>query len=107
MSAIALVEDYLNERNDPLKAVKESLDLCERDRNGSFLNLDRKGAIAAAELSQKRYSQGNPIGLWDGVPIGVKDNLALAGLPWTNGMLAYQDRMADFDASCLSYLRLQ
>ena len=71
MSAIALVEDYLNERNDPLKAVKESLDLCERDRNGSFLNLDRKGAIVAAELSQKRYSQGIPIGLWDGVPIGV------------------------------------
>ena len=61
MSAIALVEDYLNDRNDPLKAVKESLDLCERDRNGSFLNLDRKGAIAAAELSQKRYSQGNPL----------------------------------------------
>ena len=105
MSAIALVEDYLNGRNDPLKAVKESLDHCERDRNGSFLNLDRKGAIAAAELSQKRYSQGNPIGLWDGVPIGVKDNLALAGLPWTNGMLAYQDRMADFDASCLSDLK--
>ena len=45
MSAIALVEDYLKGRNDPLKAVKESLDLCERDRNGSFLNLDRKGAI--------------------------------------------------------------
>ena len=62
MSAIALVEDYLKGRNDPLKAVKESLDHCERDRNGSFLNLDRKGAIAAAELSQKRYSQGNPIG---------------------------------------------
>ena len=30
MSAIALVEDYLNGRNDPLKAVKESLDHCER-----------------------------------------------------------------------------
>ena len=48
MSAIALVEDYLNGRNDPLKAVKESLDLCERDRNGSFLNLDRKEAIACS-----------------------------------------------------------
>ena len=42
MSAIALVEDYLKGRNDPLKAVKESLDHCERDRNGSFLNLDHE-----------------------------------------------------------------
>ena len=49
------IEDYLKVRNDPLKAIKKSLDLCVRDRNGSFLNLDRKGAIAAARLSQKRY----------------------------------------------------
>jgi hypothetical protein len=61
VSAIALVEDYLNGRNDPLKAVKESLDLCERDRNGSFLNLDRKGGIAAAELSQKDTRRAIPL----------------------------------------------
>jgi aspartyl-tRNA(Asn)/glutamyl-tRNA(Gln) amidotransferase subunit A len=40
-----------------------------------------------------------------GVTIGIKSNIAVAGLPWTSGMGLYRNRIAEQDAEVVSKLR--
>ncbi|WP_137126075.1 amidase [Roseomonas sp. HF4] len=40
-----------------------------------------------------------------GVPVLVKDNIAVAGMPWTAGLAAHRDRIAGQDAPCVAALR--
>lgn len=41
-------------------------------------------------------------GAW---PVLVKDNIAVAGMPWTAGLAAYAGRIAETDAPCIAALR--
>jgi aspartyl-tRNA(Asn)/glutamyl-tRNA(Gln) amidotransferase subunit A len=40
-----------------------------------------------------------------GMTLGVKDNIAVAGMPWTAGLNAFRDRVAHADAPCVAALR--
>jgi aspartyl-tRNA(Asn)/glutamyl-tRNA(Gln) amidotransferase subunit A len=40
-----------------------------------------------------------------GVTLGIKSNIAVAGLPWTGGMGLYRDRIAERDAEVVAKLR--
>lgn len=42
-----------------------------------------------------------------GVPVAVKDNIAVAGMPWTAGLAAFRARVAEADAPCIAALRAQ
>jgi aspartyl-tRNA(Asn)/glutamyl-tRNA(Gln) amidotransferase subunit A len=46
-----------------------------------------------------------PPGPGDGLKIGIKANIAVAGLPWHAGIAAYRDRIAVRDAECVARLR--
>ena len=60
---------------------------------------------AAADASAKRWRAGNPRSPLDGVPFGVKANIAVAGWPWHAGIGALRDRFATEDAECVARLR--
>ncbi len=49
---------------------------------------DPQGALAAARASEARWRQGRPLSPLDGVPITIKDNIALAGWPTPTGTAA-------------------
>lgn len=72
---------------------------------GAFWTIDAEGGHAAAEASDARRRAGRPLGPFDGVPIAVKDNIDVAGLPTTAGLAAYRDRVAMRDAPCVARLR--
>ena len=57
---------------------------------GAFVHLDEGGAMAAAKASDKRIALGKRLSPLDGVPISVKDNLWVAGMParWGSRMWA-------------------
>jgi len=74
-------------------------------RLNAFLALDRARAVEAARASDERWQAGRPISLFDGVPLGVKANIAVAGLPWHGGIAAHADRLATKDADCVAALR--
>ena len=57
----------------------------------ALIDLDRSAAFGVGPLS--------------GLTIGVKSNIAVAGLPWTAGMAAFRGRIATEDASTVAALR--
>ena len=47
----------------------------------AFVALDRERALAAADAIDRRVARGEDPGPLAGVPIGIKDNEAVAGMP--------------------------
>jgi aspartyl-tRNA(Asn)/glutamyl-tRNA(Gln) amidotransferase subunit A len=71
----------------------------------AFLAVDRQGAARDAEASNRRWASGARRSLLDGVPIAVKANIAVEGLPWHGGIEAYRGRIAERDAESVQVLR--
>lgn len=71
----------------------------------AFVDLDVEGARDAAKASTHRWASGMALSQLDGCVIGAKANIAVAGLPWTAGIGAYRDRIAERDAACVARLR--
>ena len=51
----------------------------------SFVWLDEAGARTAAKASDARFAAGAPRSLLEGVPLSIKDNILVAGMPATWG----------------------
>ena len=65
-------------------------------RGGQRDEVDR--ALAQAEGSARRWADGTARPL-EGVPFGLKDNLATAGIPTTGASRAYADYVPSVDAT--------
>lgn len=102
-----LADLYRTRAITPVEAVEVYLSRIDRlnPAVNAFLNLDSEGARAAAADSAERWARGKPLSPVDGAPIGVKVNIAVAGLPWHAGIGAYRDRLAEADAEAVGALR--
>lgn len=91
LDAAALVQGYRAGRFTPVDATEACLaraNACEPALNAMVV-LDNTGALAAAQASARRYTEGAVLGPLDGVPISIKDNMHVAGLPtgWGSHLL--------------------
>jgi mandelamide amidase len=76
----------------------------EAGRLNAFITIDAEGALArAAELDQMR-SQGNILGPLHGLPLVVKDNIHVAGLPNTAGTPGLREFTPDLDNAVIAAL---
>ena len=66
---------------------------------------ERRTLLAAAEAAAARWRSGRPRSPLDGVPFGVKANIAVRGMPWHAGIAAFRHRLAKRDAACVARLR--
>lgn len=66
--------------------------------------VDAAGALAAARASDERRAEGRPLGRLDGVPIAVKDNFDVAGMPTSLGLPGHPG-LAEHDAHVVRRLR--
>ena len=71
----------------------------------SFTHVDRDGALAAAKTSIARQAGGTRLSPLDGIPVSVKDNIFVAGLPARWGSLLFRDHVPDRDDICVERLR--
>ncbi|WP_300617116.1 amidase [Dokdonella sp.] len=62
-------------------------------------------AAAEAAASDARRREGRTIGRLDGLPVAVKDNLDVAGLPTTAGLPGRRTRVAREDSAAVARLR--
>ena len=71
----------------------------------AFLQVDRAGALAQAEASDKRRAAGAPAGPLDGVPVGLKDLFLTEGLPTTAGSRILEGFIAPYDGTVVKLLK--
>jgi aspartyl-tRNA(Asn)/glutamyl-tRNA(Gln) amidotransferase subunit A len=75
-----------------------------RDDN-IFTSTRREAALAEAAAADQRREAGRLLGPLDGRLVAVKDNLAVAGLPWTLGFGCFRHRLAEADALAVRRLK--
>jgi aspartyl-tRNA(Asn)/glutamyl-tRNA(Gln) amidotransferase subunit A len=109
LSAGELVTLYRSKKLSPVDVVKATLARIERFNPivNAYCHLDADGAMAAARQSEARWRAGTAKGAADGVPIGVKDNIMVAGMPCRFGSRLVKDKPVDIDAPAVARLREQ
>ncbi|WP_322750946.1 MULTISPECIES: amidase, partial [unclassified Frankia] len=64
-----------------------------------------ESALTEADRVDAAIKGGEPTGPLAGVPFSVKENLDVAGVPTTEGVVAFRDRIASADAPAVGQLR--
>jgi len=69
-----------------------------------FIEVDTQGATEAAARSQARWAAGQPRGLLDGIPVALKDNIAVKGWRNSAGLASRRDTLAPAHAAIVQAL---
>jgi aspartyl-tRNA(Asn)/glutamyl-tRNA(Gln) amidotransferase subunit A len=72
-----------------------------------FASLDEEGAVKAAAEADRRFEEGRPAGAFDGIPLSIKDNIPVKGLPIAWGSKLYVGDVAEKDELPVARLRAQ
>lgn len=91
----------------PTELVEMYLDRCDRLEPvlNAFVFLDRQGAQRAAEEATVRQRASRRLGPLDGIPVSIKDNLFVGGMPASWGSLLFQEHVPENDDICVERLR--
>lgn len=68
-------------------------------RVNAFVSIDEVAALREARAADARRQNGTQLSPWDGIPIGVKDNVDVVGFPTSNGIV--KAAPASKDADCM------
>ena len=104
--AVSLLQSFATGRSSVVAATRHYLDRIDRFNGAinAYTHVDREGALAAATASAERYQAGNPRPL-EGLPVAIKANIAVRGLPTHAGIAALNTGVASADAQCVAALR--
>jgi aspartyl-tRNA(Asn)/glutamyl-tRNA(Gln) amidotransferase subunit A len=91
----------------PIAATKEYLKRIERlnPRLNCFITVLADSALKAAELSQRRFKSGAPLGPLDGIPLAIKDVIYIEGVRCTAGSKILANNIAGYDAPVVKKLK--
>ncbi len=109
MDIAGLAESYRRRRYDPVAVVNTYLAAiaAQDDALRSFITVADRTAREEAAASRGRWEENRPLGMLDGIPIAIKDNIDVAGLPCTAGVAAFRERVPRQDAAVVTSLRQQ
>ncbi len=71
----------------------------------AFVLVDREGAERAAHQIDEDFAAGRDRGPLQGIPVGIKDIIATAGLKTTNGSAHFEAAVPKEDAECVRLLK--
>ena len=103
-----LVDHYRRRTLSPVEVVADALRRIDAAQvYNAFVLVDREAAISAARESEQRWQRGTPIGRADGVPVTIKDNIWVRGLPALKGSKTVERSAIGEDAPSVARLREQ
>ncbi len=107
LGACALGKAYRTGRLTPLQVLDAHLERLELVHPviNAMAWVDTGGARRSAAESTARWHRGQPLSALDGVPVTVKDNIELAGLPCRWGSRLYEGHVSALDESPVARLR--
>src|SRR5204862_6994759 len=107
LTAAELLVAYREKQLSPVEVTKATLARIEKLNPivNAYLHLDAEGALAAAKASEQRWLTREPKGLVDGVPLGVKDNILVAGMPARFGSRLTSETPQSLDAPSEARMR--
>jgi aspartyl-tRNA(Asn)/glutamyl-tRNA(Gln) amidotransferase subunit A len=107
LSAAELGPLYASRKLSPVEVAKDALDRIERfePEINAFVVRDAKVTLDMAQASQARWLKGEALGPLDGVPVTIKDNIAIAGWPMRRGSAVSSDEPWKDDAPAAARLR--
>jgi len=104
---IALAEQLANNSTTSVEICKSyfrQVETVEKDVK-SFRQFDKDAILAAAEASDKRRSQGKMLSPYDGIPIGIKDNMAVTGQPNGCASKILESFISPYDSTVVEKLK--
>ncbi len=107
LSAQQIVQGYSDARFTPMdvfESIQSRLDMVNPVLNAVVFS-NRAGAFDCAAASARRWKQGKPLSLLDGVPITVKDNINAAGMPTMWGSRLFMDYVPEKDELPVARMR--
>jgi aspartyl-tRNA(Asn)/glutamyl-tRNA(Gln) amidotransferase subunit A len=108
LAATELVRRYKKRTLSPVEVTEAVLRRIERldPHVNAFTLLDRESALKSAQESERRWANGEPLGLVDGVPTAIKDLILTKGWPTLRGSLsAVKDQVWAEDSPATARLR--
>jgi aspartyl-tRNA(Asn)/glutamyl-tRNA(Gln) amidotransferase subunit A len=100
LTAHAQSSAYATKELSPVEVTRAALariEAWEKTINAMYV-VDATGALVQATASEARWRAGTPLSTLDGVPITIKDNIAVKGIPTPVGTAAGDLTPADADA---------
>lgn len=67
--------------------------------------VDRQGALRQAQVADESVARGDTLGPLHGVPVGIKDIIATAGIRTSMGSVIYRDNIPTQDSAVVSRLK--
>ena len=106
LDATALLAGFADGSLSPVAVVDTCLERIARldPQLSAFVSLS-PDARAEAAASTERWRRGTQVGPLDGVPVAIKDNLVVAGMPATFGSRIFGNAPADHDELPVARLR--
>ena len=107
LGAAELADGYRRSEFTPVDVLGQCMGRIEADNAAlnAIVTLDPDGAASAAKASTERWAKGAALGPLDGVPVTVKDNIAVRGLRTTWGSHLYGDHVPPVDELPIARLR--
>ncbi len=107
LSAVEARRRIGNKQLSPVELLNSCLKRIEETNAAvnSVVAIDIEAAKDAAELAERTVMHGEPLGTLHGLPLGVKDLQATAGLTTTWGSLIHKDHVPDEDEDGIANLR--
>lgn len=72
---------------------------------GAYLSLNKDLAMRQAEKADLKIAKNEPVGMLNGVPLAIKDNILIEGLPATAASKILADYRASYDATVIKKLK--
>jgi aspartyl-tRNA(Asn)/glutamyl-tRNA(Gln) amidotransferase subunit A len=107
MSAVDMKRHIARKEISPVELAKRALAAAEETQStlNAFSALMPEAALAAAKSAEDAVMRGQPLGLLHGIPVSVKDLIAVAGVTYASGSKAMASNIAVSDAPSVERLK--